>query len=103
MLVKVLVEVAEVRACKASCQKPAAPFEFCQEAELLVEVAEVRTCKASCHIYTPTAFLILPGEADRDAGAGAEGIGNVTSTGNSELLEVLAYQLEMETRPTPVD
>ena len=54
-------------------------------------------------IYTPTAFRILPGEADRDAGAGAEGIGNVTSTGNSELLEVLAYQLEMETRPTPVD
>ena len=51
--------------------------------------------------YIPTAFRILPGEADCDAGAGAEGIGNVTSTGNSELLEVLAYQLEMETRPTP--
>ena len=27
-----------------------APFEFSQEAELLVEVAEVRACKASCHI-----------------------------------------------------
>ena len=42
MLVKVLVEVAEVRACKASCHISPAPFEFCQEAELLVEVAEVR-------------------------------------------------------------
>ena len=52
---------------------------------------------------TPTTFRILPGEADRDAGAGAEGIENVTSTGNSLLLEVLAYQLEMETHPTPVD
>ena len=89
MLVKVLVEVAEVRACKTSCQKPAAPFEFCQEVELLVEVAEVHARLRV--IYTPTAFRILPGEADCDAGAGAEGIGNVTSTGNSELLEVLAY------------
>ena len=62
---------------------PPAPFEFCQEAELLVEVAEVRACKASYHIYTPTTFRILPGEADRDAGAGAEGIENVTLTGNS--------------------
>ena len=79
MLVKVLVEVAEVRACKASCHLPPAPFEFCQEVELLVEVAEVRACKASCH-YTPTTFRILPGEADRDACAGAEGIENVTST-----------------------
>jgi len=51
VLVKVLVEVAEVRACKASCHIPPALFEFCQEAELLVEVAEVRACKASCHIY----------------------------------------------------
>ena len=58
------------------------PFEFCQEAELLVEVAEVRARKASCHIY-PTTFRILPGEADRDAGAGPEGIENVTSTRNS--------------------
>ena len=49
----------------------------------------------------PTTFRILPGEADRDAGAGAEGIENVTSTGNSQPLEVLAYQLEMETSPTP--
>ena len=46
MLVKVLVEVAEVRACRASYLQL---FEFCQEAELLVEVAEVRACKASCH------------------------------------------------------
>ena len=52
-------------------------------------------------IYTPTTFRILPGEADRDAGAGAEGIENVTSTGNSQPLDVLAYQLEMETSPTP--
>ena len=80
MLVKVLVEVAEVRACKASCYIPPAPFEFCQEAELLVEVAEVRACKASCHIYSHH-LSNLPGEADRDAGAGAEGIENVTSTG----------------------
>ena len=52
-----------------------------------------------CVIYTPTSFRILPGEADRDAGAGAEGIENVTSTGNSLLLEVLANQLEMKLTP----
>ena len=48
-------------------------------------------------------FEFLLGEANRNAGAGAEEIGNVTSTGNFELLEVLAYQLEMEIRLTPVN
>ena len=38
--------------------------------------------QASCHIY-PHHIRILSGEADHDAGAGAEGIENVTSTGNS--------------------
>ena len=52
VLMKVLVEVAEVR---ASCHKPPAPFEFCQEVEL-VEVAEIRACKASYHIYPPPPF-----------------------------------------------
>ena len=65
-----------------------------------MEVAEICTCKASCHIYS---HRLSNFATDRDAGAGAEGIGNVTSTRNSELLEVLAYQLEMETRPTPVN
>ena len=70
-----LVEVAEVRACKASCHiSPAF--------RILPGGRAVRARKASCHIY-PTTFRILPGEADRDAGAGAEGIENVTSTGNS--------------------
>ena len=96
MLVKVLVEVVEVRACKASCQK----------------ATRRRSCwwrwRRSVHarlrvIYAPTAFRILLGEANCDAGAGAEGIENVTSTGNFELIEVLAYQLEMETRFTPVN
>ena len=41
--------------------------------------------------------------ARRSADVGVEGIGNVTSTENSELLEVLTYQLEMETRLTPVN
>ena len=48
-------------------------------------------------IYISTTLQILPGEADCDVSAGAEGIENVTSTGNSLLLEVLAFQLEMKT------
>ena len=47
-------------------------------AELLVEVAEVRACKPSCHVPPSAAFRILPGEAGHDAGAGAEGIENAT-------------------------
>ena len=50
MLVKVLVEVAEMHA-RLRAIFPPAPLEFCQEAELLVEVAEMRTCKTSCHVY----------------------------------------------------
>ena len=79
---KVLVEVAEVRACKASCHMPQRLSNFARRRSWLVEVAEVRACKASCPVY-PHHLSNFPGEADRDAGAGAEGIENVTSTGNS--------------------
>ena len=86
--------------------------DFVSNPQRLSNFARRRSCgwrwRRSVHarlrvMYTPTAFRILPGEADCDAGAGTEGIGNVTLTGNSELLEVLAHQLKMETRLTPVN
>ena len=43
MLAELLVEVAEVRACKASCHvPPARPFEFCQEKLALMQVQELK-------------------------------------------------------------
>ena len=83
VLVKVLVEVAEVRACKASCHFSPSAFRILPGGGATGGGGGGPYMQGFVSYVPPPPFEFLQGEADRDAGAGAEGIENVTSTGNS--------------------